>query len=977
MHTLEKFSFERVSANMEGAAQQADVPQADVPQAEAGVSELEGAEETATPLKKTLGFVCTTCGVTFAKKYNRDRHIVLRHNNIVRVYDCTFCGAVFDNMTKLRDHRDAHAPSTGFELNQSAFRKKCAIYRKTYGEKVLTLENAFALDTEEMLKLLEFEVAVRKSIKIGLIYHVEFTKYAPQFGGGDGEQLDDVDFAEQEEQDTVAAAAAAATPPPPPQTRWRQVHDETVTIEALPEDGEQEQGNEEREGEETNDNDDNEGWEQLEEGWELEDTQPEIENPVEEDMSNLENEISQALNVGEETYEICLRAPSESATAASNLLNIVRNAQRHMQTRADDFVENGSGWRLNAVLRADIEMGNCASLNGACSLLSIRRLNSFKSARVSKDKKNCFLHAIAHHFVKSEDKMKLEKFIKKFLFVKVPCPVRVKDVAKFEEQNKHLRLKINVLYAEEESIYPLVSSKRKNAKHCITLLLYKTEVEGKAVNHYAYVQDVNTLLKKRYKGKKCSYENAVTCVNCFSKFQNSNGCNGQKKLEQHFEHCSKNQPQIVKVPTQGDVVEFKKHVNKFPSYFIGFFDFESCHIKQQFECVKCKKVAEDDVSECTHQTLVKAVQEPITCSYLILDRNETIVFKNTFTGEKCVQQFLSELITIESDLLAVLNRNEPINMGLDDEKTFTEAEVCHICDLLLLHDKVRDHCHITGDFLGAAHSLCNLARAERKKIPLFCHNLTGYDGHFLMQHLGGLEGLKTLTALPYNTEKFRTIEINSFQLKDSLSFLNASLNELMNDLLKNKQHRFPVIDQLELYRPNETEKKKLLLRKGVYPYEYVTSIQKLQKTRRIPSKKHFFSSLTNSNISDDDYEHSKKVFAAFGCSNMVCYTELYCAMDVGILAEVVLQFRKLILQEFQLDCCHYISTPQLAFDCMLRQTNVKIELLADVDQIMFIEQNIRGGVSYINQRHCKEELTSHGETQLKFIDGTYFANLTK
>ena len=245
------------------------------------------------------------------------------------------------------------------------------------------------------------------------------------------------------------------------------------------------------------------------------------------------------------------------------------------------------------------------------------------------------------------------------------------------------------------------------------------------------------------------------------------------------------------------------------------------------------------------------------------------------------------------------------------------------------------------------------------------------DGHFLMQHLGGLEGVNKLSALPSNTEKFRTIEINSFKFKDSLAFLNAGLSELMNNLLRDKTHTFPIVDQLGVYAKGDTVRKSLILRKGVYPYEYVTSIKKLRKTCGIPAKKHFFSTLTNSNVSDEDYAHSQTVFKAFKCKNLISYTELYCKMDVAILAEVVTQFRKLVLHNFSLDCCRYISTPQLAFDCMLKMTGVEIELLHNIDQILFIEQNIRGGVSYINQRHCVAKKTSEDTLEMKFIDGEF------
>ena len=65
----------------------------------------------------------------------------------------------------------------------------------------------------------------------------------------------------------------------------------------------------------------------------------------------------------------------------------------------------------------------------------------------------------------------------------------------------------------------------------------------------------------------------------------------------------------------------------------------------------------------------------------------------------------------------------------------------------------------------------------------------------------------------------------------------------------------------------------------------------------------------------------------------------------------------------------YISTPQLSYDMMLKVTKVEIELLTDIDQILFIEQNIRGGVSFINTRYCKaEKITSKDETETFFLE---------
>jgi hypothetical protein len=101
----------------------------------------------------------------------------------------------------------------------------------------------------------------------------------------------------------------------------------------------------------------------------------------------------------------------------------------------------------------------------------------------------------------------------------------------------------------------------------------------------------------------------------------------------------------------------------------------------------------------------------------------------------------------------------------------------------------------------------------------------------------------------------------------------------------------------------------------------------MRRTTQIPAKEHFFSALTNSHINDEDYAHCLQVYSSFSCADLVEYGELYCKSDVSLLAEVVTKFRKLVLENFKLDCCHYISTPQLAFDCMLFKSGVHIELL--------------------------------------------------
>ena len=676
---------------------------------------METAAEGATA-SAPVGFVCNICGVSFTRKGHRDRHVRSRHNNIVPVHDCVFCGAFFNSVAKLKEHRQSHRPSTGFELKSSAFRKKCSLFRKTYAEKMPTFEHAFAADKEDMLRLIAFEVAERKSMKVGVIYHIAFAKLQPQLRVEETAPAADG-------QEVVEQFGGGMNEGGNSEGEIAEEDDSTTAEEQFG--GVREGEEEEEELEDIFTEDPADAWERENDGWNDPENHTEHAPNTEHEVvvEGVEGDIPVA-DAEEIIVEMCFRAPSSIVTTATNLHPVLENARRSLQNRIDDFTEHGSGWRVNEILCADVEMGTCAALNGSCNLVSIDYLKSVVTTKRTTDTQQCFLHACAFHFVKTDNVYKLNKFIKKFFIVKIASPVRVKDIPRFERDNFHLKLKINVIYLEEKKVYPLIFSKKLDADHHINLLLYKTEVGGKVVSHYAYVKDVSKLLRKCYiKDGRYSYEKSISCLNCFTKFCAQG--RGEQNLERHYEHCSKNKPQAVQIPAEGSTLHFKNHLDKFPSHFVGYFDFESCHLKQEFECTKCQMVTEGSNAACHHKTLTKAVQQPITYSYLILDKNGVIVFNNTYTGRDCVKKFLEELISIEEDLLAVLNANIALNMSAADEELFAAASECHICEKELDGDSVRDHCHVSGKFLGAAHNVCNLGRVERKTIPMFCHNLTG------------------------------------------------------------------------------------------------------------------------------------------------------------------------------------------------------------------------------------------------------------
>ena len=150
---------------------------------------------------------------------------------------------------------------------------------------------------------------------------------------------------------------------------------------------------------------------------------------------------------------------------------------------------------------------------------------------------------------------------------------------------------------------------------------------------------------------------------------------------------------------------------------------------------------------------------------------------------------------------------------------------------------------------------------------------------------------------------------------------------------------------------NDLNKFVMLLRKGVYPYEYVDGWDKFNE-KSIPSKKSFCSNLTMENITKTDYIHANNVFKTFKLNNLGDYHDLYVKSDTLLLADVFENFRKACIETYELDPVHFISLPGLAWQACLK-TEVELELLTDYDMLLMIEEGIRGGICHAVHRYAK------------------------
>ena len=339
---------------------------------------------------------------------------------------------------------------------------------------------------------------------------------------------------------------------------------------------------------------------------------------------------------------------------------------------------------------------------------------------------------------------------------------------------------------------------------------------------------------------------------------------------------------------------------------------------------------------------------------------------------------------------------------------YNEQEICYICKKEFdknnrKHYKVRDHCRYTGKCRGAAHNICNLRYKIPKEIPVIFHNGSTYDYHFIIKELvKEFEG--NFECLGENTEKYITFSVPikkkienkdieiTYKIKfiDSYRFMSIPLSKLIDNLSEGI-HKNKCLDCESALDYIKTKNEKLilkcfncksyyekdfnkelikrftstyefcnrnlnkfilLLRKGVYPYEYMDNWETVDQTS-LPNKESFYSNLNMENIDDNDYRHGNNVFKRFKLKNLGECHDFYVQSDTLLLADVLKNFRTICLKVYGLDPAHFLSLPGLAWQACLKKTNIKLELLTDYDMLLMVEEGIRGGICHSIQRYPK------------------------
>ncbi|KAF4529360.1 hypothetical protein B566_EDAN017372 [Ephemera danica] len=541
---------------------------------------------------------------------------------------------------------------------------------------------------------------------------------------------------------------------------------------------------------------------------------------------------------------------------------------------------DGSGCKLANIEKLQIR----TSKNNPLRASSYLKLPDFISCRLAiinpynVNDNECFKWSVCASLYKGphpERTGNLLPYVERFDWTGVKFPSSLKDVRKFEINNPSVSINIFALSTNDKlpEIFPIKVADKEKDQHIDLLALEHGENR-----HFAYIKNFDRLISSQltnYNGQ------TLICKRCLSHHYS------EEALGIHKKHCSKFPIARIELPQTrvGDdgqpikpVIEFKnvEHSEKVP--IVIYADFES-YLPKVEGCVNNPEKSSTTV-----------VQEhiPISYGFYVVSTLPPEVMKGipldyqTFEGKNAAKHFLETLEDISKKSSKIYRRKEPMNLTRDEWRDFHRSNACYMCQKPFTEEdyKVRDHCHITGKYRGASHNSCNLRAQNPHFIPVFAHNMSGYDSKFIIKELEHTPG--PIHVVPNTEEKFiafskKPEEGVHLLFLDSLRFMSSSLDSLVKNLPKDK------MKHLKKMFPNDQERE-LMSRKGVFCYDYLDGLKKLNEIC-LPPKNEFRSSLTDEDISDEDYQHAQNVWRTFNCKTLRDYLAIYLKADVALLTQ--------------------------------------------------------------------------------------------
>jgi hypothetical protein len=196
-----------------------------------------------------------------------------------------------------------------------------------------------------------------------------------------------------------------------------------------------------------------------------------------------------------------------------------------------------------------------------------------------------------------------------------------------------------------------------------------------------------------------------------------------------------------------------------------------------------------------------------------------------------------------------------------------------------------------------------------------------------------------------------SFEFCNLKFIDSFKFLGASLSKLVENITKDANNHV-TYDALNFSKSYFGDDIKYMSRKGIYPYSYPKNFDVFNLG--LPAKVEFFDKLYNKHVEQSEYDFANEVYEVMNCQNFGDYHALYLKSDVLLLTDVFEGFRKLALEYYELDPCHYVSLPSMSQDAVLKlMIKEKLPLMTTLsceDELRFFEKQKRGGICQVGAK---------------------------
>ena len=349
------------------------------------------------------------------------------------------------------------------------------------------------------------------------------------------------------------------------------------------------------------------------------------------------------------------------------------------------------------------------------------------------------------------------------------------------------------------------------------------------------IKSLSRLLSSKNSNAECKQH---FCMNCLQGFMR------ELSRDEHYVYCIDNKTVRVKMPGKGSKIEFCDGQNQFKVPFIMYADFES--ILEPIQGVEHSTSGGPNPAPTGSYTSEVAKHSPSGwCVYSKLAYREVNDPLKLYRGKDCLEKFCNYIMQEAHRLCHMFPKKRMDPLTKKQWKKYNKASRCHICFKQFGDSKkglkVRDHCHYTGRYRGPALRNCNLMYRIPSYIPVVFHNLSGYDAHLFIRELGGYSR-NTMKVIAKHKEDYISFSVEvavdkyvdklgnkkekliKLRFIDSFKFMASSLDTFTRNLVGSGRKMFGFENCSE-------QQYKLLTRKGVYPYEHMTSWDRFEDTK--------------------------------------------------------------------------------------------------------------------------------------------------